>query len=761
MYNGVSERKFTFLLAGGDFISKEKEYMSGNKNQHRIGREESSSKRLIKKSGGYHAALFRLSADLEAVLEEEKIYSCVVEGLHDTLGYDFVAVFRHDPKTGFRELAASAGFTEPIIRLAPGEGLSERPLLDGKIHYSPDVTKEPSYFYGANGSEVDAPIWGKDEVIGVLTCESKAVDDFNEQDFEVITSAAQISGLAIEKARLFAQVQKRSGEFEALSRTMADITSEKELPILLNKIVERASNLLNSIGGELALYDEVRQVMRMVVCHNIEGDHLGAVQKIGEGLMGKVAETQQPVFIEDYSKMDGRLPGYQNIGSTFGVPLLVGNHLVGVFTVVSDKVREYDADDLYLLNLFSQQAAIAIQNTSLLDQAHREIQHRTAIQDEITRQKEYFEALLVNNPVAVVTMDLNSKVISWNPSAEKLFGYTMDEVVGGYLDQFVAKDQSQWEEASRYTQEVIDKGHVHTTTVRTRKDGSLVDVELLALPVIVADEIIGYIVIYHDLTEIKSIENRLREQNQKMARELKLAGEIQASYLPRRLPEIPGWLFKSFLKSTRETSGDFYDFHKLPDGRIVILIADVVDKGVGAALFMALCWTLIRTFSIEYPSDPDHVMEKINQRIQEDTKSGQFMSLFFGVLDPKSGAFCYANAGHPPPYFFTSRQDKRITPLHRTGMLLGISEDETWEKEVITISPGDGLLLYTDGITEGFNEDGVLYGQDRLKKVMVNLFDSSADNICSTVLSDLENFVGAEDQSDDIAMIVIKRENRI
>jgi len=114
----------------------------------------------------------------------------------------------------------------------------------------------------------------------------------------------------------------------------------------------------------------------------------------------------------------------------------------------------------------------------------------------------------------------------------------------------------------------------------------------------------------------------------------------------------------------------------------------------------------------------------------------------------------------PSPFFLTSRQDKRLSPLHRTGMLLGISEDETWEKEIITISPGDGLLLYTDGITEGFNEDGVLYGQNRLKKVMGDLFDSSADTICSTVLLNLDNFVGAEDQSDDIAMIVIKRENR-
>ena len=174
---------------------------------------------------------------------------------------------------------------------------------------------------------------------------------------------------------------------------------------------------------------------------------------------------------------------------------------------------------------------------------------------------------------------------------------------------------------------------------------------------------------------------------------------------------------------------------------------------------MSLCWTLIRIFSVEYPSDPNLVMEKINQRILEDTKSGQFMSLFFGVLDPTSGEFVYANAGHPPSYFFTSNSDNWINPLYRTGMLLGVSDDERWEKETIVITNGDGLLLYTDGVTEGLNELGVFYGENRLKKVLKKLVNAPANTICSSIFLDLEKFVGSEAQSDDIAMIVVKREN--
>jgi PAS domain S-box-containing protein len=720
--------------------------------------EDTSAKDQSPQKGGYHAALFRLSADLEAAVSEEDVYQCVTQGLHDTLGYDFVAIFRYDPKTDIRDLVASAGFADPVTPLAPGSGLSERPILNGKLHYSPDVSKEPGYIYGADGSEVDVPIWGKDEVIGVLTCESKEIDAFGDQDFDVLTSAAQITGLAIEKARLIAQEQKRAAEFEALSTIMAEITAENELPILLQQIVESATELLSASGGELALYDQDLQAIQIVISHNLDGDHRGKIQQIGEGLMGKVAATREAVVIEDYSAWGEKLPGYENVQSTIGVPLVVGHRLVGVFTVANDQIVDYSDDDLYLLRLFSQQAAIAIQNARLLDQAQEEIQSRIDIQAEITRQKEYYEALLVNNPVAVVTGDLSGSIISWNPSAEELFGYRFEEVVGKPLDDFVARGDSQYEEAQQYTREVIEKGHVHTTTQRTRNDGTLVDVELLALPVVVANETIGFIVIYHDLTEIKAIENELRLQNEKMARELELAGEIQTSYLPRRLPAIQGWQFESLLKPSRETSGDFYDIHSLPESRIAVLIADVVDKGVGAALFMSLCWTLLRTFSASHYREPDRVMSMINGRILEDTKSGQFMSLFYGVLNTKNGEFQYANAGHPPPFFYTPRSHPKITPLIRTGIPLGVYKNEKWEMETIQIAPGAGVCLYTDGITEATNGTGKIYGEERLRDLMESMVSASASEICSSVMVDLEEFVGGEAQSDDIAMIVVKRD---
>ena len=142
-----------------------------------------------------------------------------------------------------------------------------------------------------------------------------------------------------------------------------------------------------------------------------------------------------------------------------------------------------------------------------------DITQRKQFEEEIRRQKDYFEALFDNSPVAVVTADLEGKVVSWNPMAEKLFGYAQDEAIGTDLDGLVAADDSIRDESAGYTDRVLsDKGRVQSTTKRTRKDGSLVDVELLALPLVLAGEGVGFCAIYHDISGLKVIERELRQQ---------------------------------------------------------------------------------------------------------------------------------------------------------------------------------------------------------------------------------------------------------
>jgi PAS domain S-box-containing protein len=330
------------------------------------------------------AALLRLSAELAATLEETQVCRHVVDGLHDTLGYDFVAIYLLDRVTGERVHSASIGFVEPPPRIAPGEGLSERPLLSGHLQYTPDVTQDPQYFYGMGGSEVDVPIRIGGEVLGVLVAESKQRDGFDQDDFEVLTAAVQQAGLAIEKARLLGAERQRADELDALRTTMAEITSELELSALLQDIVKRAAELLDATGGELGLYDEASQEVEVLVCHNMGKDYVSTRMALGEGAMGRVAETRKPIIIEDYQTWEGRAPQYAEVGMHGGLaaPLTVGDRLVGVITIADARPdRRYGSADLHLLNLFAQQAAIAMENARLFSEAERRVAELATLTD--------------------------------------------------------------------------------------------------------------------------------------------------------------------------------------------------------------------------------------------------------------------------------------------------------------------------------------------------------------------------------------------
>ena len=243
----------------------------------------------------------------------------------------------------------------------------------------------------------------------------------------------------------------------------------------------------------------------------------------------------------------------------------------------------------------------------------------------------------------------------------------------------------------------------------------------------------------------------------RMTQELATAWQIQASFLPEHLPEIPGWQVAATLKPARETSGDFYDFVVLPDEQLGILIADVADKGVGAALYMALSRTLIRTYGAEHYPRPDLALEAVNRRLLRDVSYNMFVTVFYGILNPKTGVLTYCNAGHDPPYLFSARNGGETQALRRTGVVLGLFDDLTWEQESVQLGPGDALLLYTDGITDAQNAQGTFFGDGKwLETVHVNL-GRSAQEIQDALVADIHRFVGNAPPFDDIAMMVIVR----
>lgn len=246
-------------------------------------------------------------------------------------------------------------------------------------------------------------------------------------------------------------------------------------------------------------------------------------------------------------------------------------------------------------------------------------------------------------------------------------------------------------------------------------------------------------------------------EHQQVVQELKLAGDIQASFLPNELPILPGWELAVTILPARETSGDFFDFIPLTDGRLGVLIADVMDKGVGPALYMALSRTLIRTYAVEYEAEPDVVFFAANDRILKDARANLFVTAFYGVLDEETGVLTYSNAGHNPPYLFRSRTGE-VVPLGITGMPIGIESNTVWGTASIELETGDVLLLYTDGIPDAQNEAGEFFEEQNLVENVKQSLGVSAHDIQANLMRELDAFMGNADQFDDITLMVLSRD---
>jgi len=255
--------------------------------------------------------------------------------------------------------------------------------------------------------------------------------------------------------------------------------------------------------------------------------------------------------------------------------------------------------------------------------------------------------------------------------------------------------------------------------------------------------------------EAKSYSQALAHQ--KVAQEMAWAGELQGDFLPKEPPQIPGWQVAATLEPARETSGDFYDFIPLPDGRWGIVIADVADKGVGAALYMTLSHTLVRTFAGEYPSQPEQVLTAVNRRILADTPANLFVTAIYGILDPATGIFVYCNAGHNPPYYLDSHKGNRARALIRTGLPLGIFEDRIWESASVQLATGDALIFYTDGVTDAQDPQDAFFGKERLLACVQSSLGLSAQEIQETILSDIHQFSSSAPLGDDLTLVILVR----
>ncbi|MGH2522720.1 MAG: PP2C family protein-serine/threonine phosphatase, partial [Anaerolineales bacterium] len=248
---------------------------------------------------------------------------------------------------------------------------------------------------------------------------------------------------------------------------------------------------------------------------------------------------------------------------------------------------------------------------------------------------------------------------------------------------------------------------------------------------------------------------------QRFEREMEVARDIQASFLPDACPRVPGWEMCSFWRAARQVGGDFYDFIPLRSHegreRWGLVIADVADKGVPAALYMALSRTLLRSVAISRVS-PASTLARVNELILSDARSDQFVTVFYAVWEPATGSLRYANGGHNPPVWANAAGEVR--KLAGRGTALGVLDSVQYEEHEIHLQPGDSLLLFTDGLTDAVNANVEEFGLRRVFEVMSMAYPYSATEILDMMASAVQSHVGAMEAFDDLTMVVLKRVTR-
>jgi serine phosphatase RsbU (regulator of sigma subunit) len=256
-----------------------------------------------------------------------------------------------------------------------------------------------------------------------------------------------------------------------------------------------------------------------------------------------------------------------------------------------------------------------------------------------------------------------------------------------------------------------------------------------------------------------AIKNELLQQeavkSERMERELQLAREIQMTFLPDKIPVFPGWDISADWQPARQVAGDFYDVIKLDGDRVGLVIADVADKGMPAALFMTLIRTLIRSAAKEKIS-PAAVLKQVNDLLLPDSKHGLFVTVFYGVFSLHTGDLVYANAGHNPPIVRKSNPE-HLVELTRTCIALGIFDNIDVEEKHILMDPGELVLMYTDGITEAFSSTGEMYGTQRLLELVSNHTFTSCDDLLKSIEGSVAEFIRGNDLSDDMTLAAIYR----
>lgn len=665
-----------------------------------------------------------------------------------------------------------------------------------------------------NYSSIAAPLQIGEEVLGLIILINQFPGRFGTESQKISSAFANYAAIAIKNNRLYATSQEQAWISTILLQVAQATQSLTNLEELVSTIVRLTPMVAGVKGCGLFLREPESGIFSLYELYNIgrNAEDLPFIKPLrlaNAPILNEMALTKETVYVrdpqQDLNIPKEFLPQFENVPLIL-IPLISREDVLGAFLLENEPETntndtpsgEFSKERLKIIQGIIQQTAIAVENIRLL---------------EAKQEEAYVSTVLLQTAQAVVsnaelqdTLDSIVHIMPILVGIEASVIYRWDNEQGIFTATNASTKSKSVEESlvgTTYTQDefpMLDvilrnkKPLVYPFTDNVlspefwdlvlpdenQRDPSVILNSqfpvLMGFPLSMKDDVFGVL-----LAQEKNIStNRERRlelisgiaqqasmaiqndiinqqllERQRLEREFQLAREIQQTFLPENLPKIAGWEMDVRWETARQVGGDFYDLFMLPDGRLAFVIADVSDKGLAASLYMAVTRTLIRAVAFDINS-PNQTLERVNELLLSNSQYGLFVTVFYGLISLEQGLLTYTNAGHNPPVI-TQFHSNDLRMLQKGGIALGALNDIHLEQHQTYIKPGDCLVLYTDGVTEAFNGQDQMYGDERLFEVLGKSIGLSAPDVVEGLEADLKSFRDNNPLSDDTTILAICR----
>ncbi|HMZ07973.1 MAG TPA: GAF domain-containing protein, partial [Anaerolineales bacterium] len=694
-----------------------------------------------------------VSKSVTSTLDLSEMMRDAVALINEKFGYPHVSLFTVHPNRRLIMYEAGSGKRSKklegfTISLDDEKGIMPWVARNGKTVLANDVAKDERYIPSPlppknTKSELCVPLVFNERVLGLLDIQSDELNAFTEDDKVMFEAVADTMAAAIRNADLYRSEQWRRQVADSLREVAGLVSSNAGLDEVLDLIlVELDRNLPVDVSAIWLLQDGE---LCLSAVHGIDGgvlENTCLVNPDSTYIMAEALEMNNPLvrLPQDPMGPAGLAAGFEKNYSSIVAPLRVGDRPLGLMTLAHHASGRYGHEAKAIAGTFANYAAVAIENTRLFDTA---------------QEQAYASAALLQVAQAVVSLndleEILGSIIRIMPilvgvKRVTLYRYDMERETLEASQEYGLSD----EDESIMTDKVVTRGafpfldhalEQNTLVTHLLQPGaapkSWLEIQpeawseadimaaerlLIAVPLSIKSDIFGILLIeegdnarrfrgrrieiIHGIAQqaALAIQNDVLQQEmvlrERLETEVQLARQIQQTFIPSILPTHPNWQIAARWRTARQVGGDFYDLIELPGNKLGIFIADVADKGMPAALFMALTRTLVHAAVLETKS-PSDALRRVNDLLLPDTQQGMFVTAVYGELDMDAGTFTYVNAGHNPPFWVKGSGE--LEKLTRTGIALGAVGNPNITQQTIYLKQGDTLLLYTDGLTEAFS----------------------------------------------------------